>query len=132
MTSLSIRAVFYPVNASPGEITAAKELVHIAGPTTALIASATPGRGVNVSLTNGPWAANFKLPSGAREHTAWTWLRIADDGTGEIVATHGSFLFAAVRLLANRNEPCVATISPVPSSAMRSHIDRKSVGRERV
>ena len=28
------------------------------------------------------------------------WLRIAENGTGEISATHGSFLFAAVRLLA--------------------------------
>ena len=101
MTSLSIRAVFYPVNASPGEITAAKELVHVAGPTTALTASATPGRGVNVSLASGPWAATVKLPSDVRERTAWTWLRIADDGTGEIVATHGSFLFAAARLLAH-------------------------------
>jgi hypothetical protein len=41
-----------------------------------------------------------KLPAKAKESTAWMWLRIAEDGTGEICATHGSFLFAAVRLLA--------------------------------
>ncbi|ATC64623.1 hypothetical protein CMV30_12010 [Nibricoccus aquaticus] len=29
------------------------------------------------------------------------WLRIAENGTGEIIATHGSFLFAAVRLLSS-------------------------------
>src|ERR1043165_1552567 len=32
---------------------------------------------------------------------AWMWLRSGDDGAGEVIATHGAFLFAAVRLLAN-------------------------------
>ena len=29
------------------------------------------------------------------------WLRVTESGEGEILATHGSFLFAAVRLLLN-------------------------------
>ena len=97
----TIRSVFHAANASPGEITAANELVRLAGPGATVAAAATPGRGVNVSLASNAWIASAKLPSSARERTAWTWLRLADDGTGEIIATHGSCLFAAVRLLAN-------------------------------
>lgn len=46
-------------------------------------------------------ARDVKLPAAARSAKAWMWLRLGDDGAGEIVATHGAFLWAAVRLLAN-------------------------------
>ena len=92
----AIKAVVYSDAASPAEITAAAELAKLAGAT--ISASAQPGRGVNVSLASRRWAA--RLPAGATSTAEWMWLRLADDGSGEIVASHGSFLFTAVRLLA--------------------------------
>ena len=93
----AISAVFHPITASPGERTAALALARLTKATVS--GSAAPGRGVNVSLGPRDWTG--KLPATATSASAWMWLRLADDGTGEIVASHGSFLFAAVRLLAN-------------------------------
>ena len=90
---LSLKLVYHPAQAEPAEITAAQELAKITGASTG-----THGPGVNVALASRGLPA--KLPSTARDAKAWMWLRIAEDGTGEICATHGSFLFAAVRLLA--------------------------------
>ncbi|MBI5770044.1 MAG: hypothetical protein HZA93_19870 [Verrucomicrobia bacterium] len=96
VTSLPpLKIVLHAVDATPGEITAARELAQLAG--ASVQAAAAPGRGVAVALTSRGWAK----PPRAPDAPAWTWLRLADDGTGEIIATHGSFLFAAVRLLAN-------------------------------
>jgi len=102
----AIRAVFRSDAATPGEITAAAELAKIAGVTVTAPAAPSPDRGVSVALAGSAWAKALAPKSllssaAARDSNAWMWLRIADDGTGEIVATHGSFLFAAVRLLAN-------------------------------
>src|SRR5882757_7226235 len=91
-----LRSVFHATSASPAEITAARELAQLAG--AAVAASTGPGRGVNVALASRGWAK--KLPPGAADLPAWMWLRLAGDGTGEIIASHASFLFAAVRLLA--------------------------------
>ena len=91
---LSLTTVSHAAAAGPGEITAARELARLTGATLA----ATPG-GVSVALASRGLPA--RLPAKARDETAWTWLRIAEDGTGEICATHGSFLYAAVRLLAS-------------------------------
>ena len=91
---LSLKFVFYPATAEPGEITAAQEL----GKLTGARVSAGPGAGISVALASRGLPA--RLPAKAQATSAWMWLRIADDGTGEICATHGSFLFAAVRLLA--------------------------------
>ena len=91
---LSLKFVFYPATAEPGEITAAQEL----GKLTGARVSAGPGAGISVALASRGLPA--RLPAKAQATCAWMWLRIADDGTGEICATHGSFLFAAVRLLA--------------------------------
>jgi hypothetical protein len=90
---LKLKLVYHPAQAEPAEITAAQELAKSTGASTG-----THGPGVSVALASRGLPA--KLPSNAREAKAWMWLRIADDGTGEICATHGSFLFAAVRLLA--------------------------------
>ena len=95
----AIRTVFHAEAATPGEVTAAGELARFSG--AKIGRSAQAGAGVNIALASRGWVAASRLPAAARKSSAWTWLRIADDGTGEIVATHGSFLFAAVRLLAN-------------------------------
>ncbi|MDI1336888.1 MAG: hypothetical protein PSU94_11965 [Lacunisphaera sp.] len=90
---LALKLVNHPASAEPAEITAALELAKLTGARTG-----ATGPGVTVALA---WRGlPAKLPSQAKGSTAWMWLRIADDGTGEICATHGSFLFAAVRLFA--------------------------------
>ena len=91
---LSLKFVVYPATAEPAEITAAQEL----GKLTGARVSAGPGTGISVALASRGLPA--RLPAKAKAADAWMWLRIAADGTGEICATHGSFLFAAVRLLA--------------------------------
>ncbi len=94
-TPLSLTSVFFPTAAEPAELTAAQELAKLTG------ARATAGTGKGVSVALASRGRPAKLPTKAADTTAWMWLRIAEDGTGEISATHGSFLFAAVRLLAN-------------------------------
>ena len=93
-SSLSLKAIVLPARPEPAESTAAAELANITG---AHVAAS--GAGVSVALASRGLPAC--LPSSAAGSKAWIWLRIAGDGTGEICATHGSFLFAAVRLLAN-------------------------------
>jgi len=100
----AIRRIFHPAAGSPGEATAALELGKLTGATAAASAAPAPG-GVAVALASRGWVPAAKLPAKAKEATAWMWLRVADDGSGEIIATHGSFLFAAVRLLANGAGP---------------------------
>ena len=93
---LTFKSVFHVVDATAGEITAATELANLAGARVA--AAPAPGRGINVALATRRWVE--KLPAAAARTSEWMWLRLAEDGTGEIVASHGSFLFTAVRLLA--------------------------------
>jgi hypothetical protein len=88
-----LKGVSHPTNAQPVEITAASELAKLTG-------SAIGGEGgVSVALASRGLPA--RLPGKAKDAAAWMWIRIGEDGAGEITATHGSFLFAAVRLLAN-------------------------------
>ncbi|WP_438479789.1 hypothetical protein [Oleiharenicola lentus] len=94
--ALSLKFVSYPASAEPGEITAAQELAKFTGARVAV--GPISGAVVNVSLASRGVPA--KLPSKAKDASAWTWIRIGEDGSGEIVATHGAFLFAAARLLA--------------------------------
>ncbi len=95
LPSLKLNAVFHPAGAEPGEITAATELARLSGAT--ISSTAQPGVGVNIGLAKHGWARG--LPAKAADAPAWMWLRITDEGTGEICATHASFLYAAVRLL---------------------------------
>jgi hypothetical protein len=88
-----VTQVRHPADAAPAELTAARELARLTGATVA----AAPGAGVSVALASR--GRPPRLPKPAQDASAWMWLRIADDGTGEVCATHGSFLFAAVRLL---------------------------------
>ncbi|HUG12805.1 MAG TPA: hypothetical protein VMM36_17445 [Opitutaceae bacterium] len=92
---LSLKVVLHPARPEPVETTAAAELAKLTGAQVA-----TTGTGVTVALASRGLPAG--LPSKAAGSQAWIWLRIAEDGTGEICATHGSFLFCAVRLLATR------------------------------
>ncbi len=96
LTPLRLSSVHYFPAAEPGEITAAHELGKLTG--ASVSANAGAKTGVTVALASRRRPA--RLPSAAQTATAWMWLRIAEDGSGEIGATHGSFLFAAVRLLA--------------------------------
>lgn len=93
---LSLTAVHFPAKAEPAEITAARELARFTG--ASVEETRRPRRGVSVALVERGWCQ--RLPSKAKAHAAWMWLCIDDRGSGEICATHGSFLFAAVRLLA--------------------------------
>jgi hypothetical protein len=94
----ALRAIFHPAAATPGELTAAAELSRLSGAPAS--ARPAPGEGVNLALVTPGWVAPARLPAAAASSPAWIWLRLAADGTGEILATHGAFLFAAVRLLA--------------------------------
>jgi hypothetical protein len=95
------RAIFYSSEATPGEITAASELARLAGADTTVTSSPHRRHGLNLALASRGWTDSLHpLPPAASTSPAWIWIRVADDGTGEILATHGSFLFAAVRLLA--------------------------------
>lgn len=96
LASIRLASVTHPSSAEPAEITAAQELAKLTGARVA--AAGTPGITVTVALASRGLPA--RLPSKAKDAAAWMWLRLADDGAGEICATHGSFLFAAVRLLA--------------------------------
>jgi hypothetical protein len=92
---LALRTVLVPAQPEPGELTAANELARLTG-----AALGAPGAtaGVRVGLAKRGLPAG--LPAKAADESAWMWLRVTDRGDGEICATHGSFLFAAVRLLA--------------------------------
>ncbi|MBL9199166.1 MAG: hypothetical protein JNL39_01615, partial [Opitutaceae bacterium] len=84
LARLGIRTVAHAVDASAGEVTAARELARLSG------AALAAGSGVHsVTVRLAPAAA------------AGIFLRLTTDGAGEISATHGAFLFSAVRLLAN-------------------------------
>jgi hypothetical protein len=96
---LTLKRVILPLQASPGETTAATELARATGAT--LASAAAPAGGVAVALANRKFALP-RLPADAKADRAWMWLRIDERGEGEIIATHGSFLWAAVRLLTTR------------------------------
>lgn len=91
---LTLPFVRHSATATPAEITAARELAKLSDASV----GSTDQPGVTVAVAGRDWPAG--LPAKAKDSPAWMWLRIAENGTGEISATHGSFLFAAVRLLA--------------------------------
>jgi len=121
-TKLNLKFVSYPNIFEPSEKTAATELAKITSATLNLGNS-----GVHVSLATRGIPQN--LPTKAKDSKAWMWIRIADDGSGEICATHGSFLFAAVRLLATnlndftREKLAIGLWLPASFSWHRTHWD---------
>ena len=95
--SLILHRITYPAKHQPVEKTAAEELARltggIAGP------AARPGRAMNVALAARGWAP--AAARAARGAEGWIWLRVSDTGAGEVIASEGAGLFAAVRLLAH-------------------------------
>jgi len=91
---LTLTSVHHAANAEPAEVTAARELARLTG------AALDPKANVGVRVALASRGLPAGLPSAATDAPAWMWLRLNEDGNGEICATHGSFLFAAVRLLA--------------------------------
>ncbi len=115
----ALLSVVHAADAAPVERTAARELAALTG--AAVAAGAAPGAFPYAGQAPGTVrlglvarfapdglraahaaaaAAAARQPAAHLDGAAWMWLRLADDGSGEIAATHGSFLFAAVRLLA--------------------------------
>ncbi len=121
--ALSLAHVHHPAASDPAELTAARALATATG--AALSAVDSAGAGVTVSLASRRWAR----PVGIDKVDAWMWLRLDDQGRGEIVASHGSFLYAAVRLLtgglpdATREKLGDGVLLPATFSWHRPHYD---------
>ena len=97
LAALDVQHITYPSKFQDVEKTAADELARLTG--TTATKSARPGKGINVALVSRGWAQNF---SKTKANTpGWMWVQIKEDGSGEITADEGAFLYAAVRLLAN-------------------------------
>jgi hypothetical protein len=92
-----IAVVSHPAAPVPVEKTAAHELARLSG--ASVVAENKTWRGVRVALAAAGRSA-ARLPASAQSDAAWMWLRIDDKGEGEIEASHGAFLYAAMRLLA--------------------------------
>jgi hypothetical protein len=97
LAALAVRTITYPAKFQPVEKTAAEELARLTGGTAC--PATRPGAGVNVALAPRDWAKS--LPKSKANKPGWMWLKLAENGTGEIVADTGALLYAAVRLLAN-------------------------------
>lgn len=100
---ISLKKVHYPPQAEPCEITAAHELASLSG---ASVSSAPEGHSAGVTVALASRGCPRSVAAKTADHKAWMWLRIDEDGTGEICASHGSFLFTAVRLIANGATEC--------------------------
>ncbi|WP_221031565.1 hypothetical protein [Actomonas aquatica] len=88
--------ITYPDPAEPAEREAASLLAATAQ--ASLTTAAQPGDAAptfKVALASRNWV---EVPDAAA-HAAWIWLRVAPDGTGELIATQGCFLFTGLSLL---------------------------------
>ena len=92
------------VDAEPAEITAAQELARVSGAALHSAGSPAEARGVTVALPRADWFSGLSRRTPPGE--GWMWLQVDADGRGEITASHGSFLYAAVRLLATDPVTC--------------------------
>ncbi len=81
--------VVHATNATSAEIAAASELARQLG------ATVKAGRRSASALFVGVDAS----PPKKTRADSWIWLRVQNDDTGEVLASHSSFLFAALRLL---------------------------------
>ena len=97
MSSLSsIRSVSIPASSSPAVRAAADVLRDALGASVTERADG-PGDGLNLTLAGGPWDL-AEAPAGAE---AWMWARVTPEGTGELVASSPSFLYALAHLVAD-------------------------------
>ncbi len=90
-----VSSVHFPTSASSGVEMAAHLLSTYLGLDTP-IASDEPGDGLNVDVASGPWS--LQMPD---DGESWLWIRVTPNGTGELAASHPSFLIALVGLLAD-------------------------------
>lgn len=97
LAALAVRSISYPAKFQPVEKTAAEELARLTGAPAK--PSSRPGAGVSVALAPRDWAKS--LPKSQANEPGWMWLKLAEEGTGEIISDSGAHLYAAVRLLAN-------------------------------
>lgn len=88
--------VLHPARPAPVEKLAATLLAQATG--AVLRPEGNRERGVRVGIAAAGERPR-RLPAATSPGPAWMWLRIDDSGEGEIEASHGSFLYAAVRLL---------------------------------
>ena len=95
--SLTLHRITYPAKHQPVEKTAAADRARRAGGRAG--PAARPGRAMNVALAGRGWAP--AATRAARDAEGWIWLRVDDAGAGEVIASEGASLFAAVRLLAH-------------------------------
>jgi len=96
-SALNPPSITYPSKFEPVEQTASEELARLTG--TPAKNAVRPGKGINLALATRNWAP--AAVKAAKGHSHWMWLRIDQSGSGEIIASEGSGLFAAVRLLAH-------------------------------
>ncbi len=96
-SALNPPSITYPSKFEPVEQTASEELARLTG--TPAKNAVRPGKGINLALATRNWAPT--AVKAAKGHAHWMWLRIDQSGSGEIIASEGSGLFAAVRLLAH-------------------------------
>ncbi|WP_438482556.1 hypothetical protein [Oleiharenicola lentus] len=94
---LNVTVIHYPAKFVPVEKNAALELAKLTG--AAAITGQRAGKGLNVALASRGWAPAAQKTAGGAKN--WIWLRVDEKGAGEVIASEGSGLFAAARLLAH-------------------------------
>ncbi len=90
-----------------------------------VFASDQPGPGFNIALAEQDWIQ----PDAAPAQKPWIWLRQKADGTGELIASQGSFLFTGLNLLEQglpstaREQLSKGVLLPASFSFHRPHYD---------
>lgn len=90
-----MKTITIPTSASVPEQEAANALARQTG--ASVQTAEASGDGFNLALASHGWVT----PPDADSSQHWIWLRLTDDGAGELIATQGSYLFTGVGLLAN-------------------------------
>ena len=89
--------VCFPQNAHPAVATAAAQLSARGG--FAAPRATDEADALALDVAGGPWAPEAQIPGALP--SAWMWIRLADDGSGELYASHPAFLYALVHLVAD-------------------------------
>ena len=94
----TVRRVHYPSAGHPVAASAATALRQRAG-ASVTAAEERPDAGLRLDIAGGPWHDAADLPPALPP--AWMWARVAEDGSGDLRASHPAFLYALVHLLAD-------------------------------
>lgn len=96
----AVQTIYYPQGGHPVGHTTAALLGRQFG-LELLQAAERPRKGekegFHVSLAGGPWEIEVK--AALQDERPWMWIRLTSEGTGELVASAPSFLYALARLL---------------------------------